>query len=446
MSARSAVGSFFAFAAKQPVSSYGRQRSLHTLPRSSVRPSQCLRGPRRFQQQQQRRAAGSFAGNARDLWSRHPLQVSLAAGAILAGTVALVYTNYMYQTYILGAFHNYPEEVAKKLRRALYYTNTDLQPQEAIKYYKQALQIAEEMEIDPFSDEIMGVKIQVAKLMEDVGQIAKAIQVLEILRRDSLEFLRQYGDREHNKTKRTRVLAKCVGMSVKLGELYGTAEIYDREMSEERLVWAVETVLKEVQRRQSIRQASNLNDEQLDEREGKWMSNSEIGASLEALATNYESKDQHYLATPLFLQALSLQPTKDCHTVILMNNLASSLAQQSPRAARAAQDYAQSRVINSAESSTPSGPVATRETMVMNARTWAQKALEVAGSMKPPERNDECDLGCAVATHNLGEFAEMLGDKAEAKKRYQEAISIGKAIGFPEGVQNGQERLKQLKA
>ena len=124
----------------------------------------------------------------------------------------------MYQTYILGAFHNYPEEVAKKLRRALYYTNTDLQPQEAIKYYKQALQIAEEMEIDPFSDEIMGVKIQVAKLMEDVGQIGKAIQVLEILRRDSLEFLRQYGDREHNKTKRTRVLAKCVGMSVKLGE------------------------------------------------------------------------------------------------------------------------------------------------------------------------------------------------------------------------------------
>ncbi|KAI7010777.1 hypothetical protein KC355_g6029, partial [Hortaea werneckii] len=232
MSARSAVGSFFAFALKQPVSSYGRQRSLHTLPRSSTRPSHCLRGPRRFQQQQQRRAAGSFAGNARDLWSRHPLQVSLAAGAILAGTVALVYTNYMYQTYILGAFHNYPEEVAKKLRRALYYTNTDLQPQEAIKYYKQALQIAEEMEIDPFSDEIMGVKIQVAKLMEDVGQIGKAIQVLEILRRDSWEFLRQYGDREHNKTKRTRVLAKCVGMSVKLGELYGTAEIYDREMSE----------------------------------------------------------------------------------------------------------------------------------------------------------------------------------------------------------------------
>ena len=82
----------------------------------------------------------------------------------------------------------------------------------------------------------------------------------------------------------------------------------------------------------------------------------------------------------------------------------------------------------------------------MNARTWAQKALEVAGSMKPPERNDECDLGCAVATHNLGEFAEMLGDMGEAKRRYQEAISIGKAIGFQEGVQNGQERLKQLKA
>lgn len=374
------------------------------------------------------------------------MQVSLAAGAILAGTVALVYTNYMYQTYILGSFHNYPEEVAKKLRRALYYTNTDLRPQEAIKYYRQALQVAEEIGMDPFSDEIMGVKIQVAKLMEDVEQTGKAIQVLEILRRDSLEFLRQYGDRPHNKTKRTRVLAKCVAISVKLGELYGTPEIYDREMAEERLVWAVETTLRESQRRQNVKASTDLNDEQLEEQEGRWMSNSEIGAALEALATNYESKDQHYLATPLFLQALSLKPTRDCHTVILMNNLASSLAQQSPRAAHAAQAYAQSRTIQSADSASAAGPVATRETMIQNARTWAQKALEVAAAIKPPERNEECDLGCAVAMHNLGEFAEMLGNPQEAKKKYEEAGSVAKAVGFQEGVENSRDRLKQLKA
>jgi hypothetical protein len=43
--------------------------------------------------------------------------------------------------------------------------------------------------------------------------------------------------------------------------------------------------------------------------------------------------------------------------------------------------------------------------------------LAVAAKIKPPERDDECDLGCAVATHNLGEFAEMDGDIAEARRK-----------------------------
>lgn len=362
-------------------------------------------------------------------------------GTILAGTFALAYANYLYKSYILKAFHNYPEEVAKKLRRALYYTNSDLQPREAIKYYKQALQVAEEIGMDPFSDEVMGVKIQVAKLMEDIGQMRKAIQVLEIVRSDSLEWAKRYGDLDHNKQKRTRVLAKCIGISVKLGELYGTAEVYDRDRAEEQLVWAVETVLKERTRRVNLGATDNLSEEQLEAQQGPWMTDSEIGAALESLAQNYEAKDQHYLATPLFLQALSLHPTKDCHAVILMNNLASSLAQQSPRAAAAAQAYAASQTLTSRPTT---GPPATRESMIQNARTWAQKALQVAAGIRPPERNEECDLGCAVATHNLGEFAEMVGEWGEARRRYGEAVGLARVIGFQEGVENSSERLRGL--
>lgn len=289
--------------------------------------------------------------------------------------------------------------------------------------------------MDAFSDEIIGVKIQVASLMERLEQYSKAIQVLEILKKDSLEWIARYGGLEDRKQQRTRVLAKCVGISVKLGELYGTPVIYNRDAAEERLVWAVETVLKEQQRRQTSGAT--------DESDGPWMSPSEVGAALEALAHNYEDKNQHYLATPLFLQALSLLPQtgNNCHSVVLMNNLASSLAQQSPRAAQAAQTYSQSRNINTA----PAGPSATRETMIDNAKTWAQKALDVAAKIGPPERDEECDVGCAVATHNLGEFAEMLQNFTEARQRYQEAISIARAIGFEEGVENSSARLRKLK-
>lgn len=108
-----------------------------------------------------------------------------------------------------------------------------------------------------------------------------------------------------------------------------------------------------------------------------------------------------------------------------MNNLSISLAQQNPPP-------------------TPGQPPPSRSALVGNARLWAQKALEVAAKIQPPERTEECDLGCAVATHNLGEFAEMDGDIAEARRRYDEARSIAKALGFQEGIRNSEMALRRL--
>lgn len=95
--------------------------------------------------------------------------------------------------------------------------------------------------------------------------------------------------------------------------------------------------------------------------------------------------------------------------------------------------------------SSPYDPPVDRAVLTSNARTWALKALETAAVIKPPDRNAECDEGCAVAMHNLGEFAEMEGDVAEARKRYVEAESLSKGIGFAEGVKMSRERLKLLK-
>nr|POF01185.1 tpr repeat-containing protein p27g11.02 [Quercus suber] len=407
-------------------------RNLHTLQRARPRVSkaiQCLHQP-----QTRSKTSRSFLAGSRQLFRQNPVTATLAALMILGGIGSLVYANILYQNYIIAAFHNYPEPVAKKLRRALYYTNTDLQPQEAIKYYKQALQLAEEMGMDPFSDEIMGVKIQVAALCERCMQIPKAIEVLEILKRDTLEWIARFGGQDHNKQKRTKVLGKCVAISVKLGELNAHPAVYDREQAESNLTWAVETTLKERSRRQAVGAT--------DESDGPWISDEESAATLEALAHNYEEKDQHYLSTPLFLQALNMQGKKDCHTVILMNNLASSLAQQSPRAAAAAQQKIASVTIQ--QSSATATPTLSRESLIENAKTWAEKALAVAAHVSPPDRSEECDVGCAVATHNLGEFAEMLGDTARAKERYVEAISLARAIGFREGVENSSARLQKL--
>ncbi|KAL9064598.1 MAG: hypothetical protein Q9161_008775 [Pseudevernia consocians] len=331
----------------------------------------------------------------------------------------LIYINFIYRTYIIGEFEAYPEPVAAKLRRALYYTNIDVQPKNALKYYRQALALADEMGLDPFSDEMLGVKIQVASFFEKIHQYQLAIDVLEKVRGDCLKWMEKLGGHEGNEGKRTRVLGKTIAISVKLGEHYANPHVGDQDAAEERLVWAVTALLREQKRRE---------DEGVKEGEGQWMSNEEIGGSLEALGHLYESRDQHFLATPLFLQALGLSPPGSCHTVVLMNNLAISLAQQNPP-----------------PSFSPNQPPVSSASHLSDARQWAEKSLALESSIKPPERTAECDEGCAVAMINLGDFAMMEGNLDEAERRYEDGKKISMGMGFQEGVAKADELLKDLK-
>lgn len=82
--------------------------------------------------------------------------------------------------------------------------------------------------------------------------------------------------------------------------------------------------------------------------------------------------------------------------------------------------------------------------MISSARAWAEKAIAVAAKITPPARNEECDVGCAVATHHLGEFAEMDGDIMEARRRFEEARALARTVGFEEGVRNAEEGLKRI--
>ena len=104
-----------------------------------------------------------------------------------------------------------------------------------------------------------------------------------------------------------------------------------------------------------------------------------------------------------------------------MNNLAVSLAHQDP------------------------SPAVSPASRVSDARRWAEKSLALESSIKPPERTEECDHGCAVATMNLGEFASMEGDLVEAERRYRDAKARSKGIGFKEGTERAEELLQELK-
>lgn len=88
---------------------------------------------------------------------------------------------------------------------------------------------------------------------------------------------------------------------------------------------------------------------------------------------------------------------------------------------------------------------APRAMLIDQARQWALKALALSSEIKRSERNEECDVGCAVATHNLGEFFEMEGRLKEARQKYDEAVNLAKSIGFADGLTNAKAGLKRVK-
>ncbi|KAL8896298.1 MAG: hypothetical protein Q9207_007774, partial [Kuettlingeria erythrocarpa] len=185
------------------------------------------------------RTTKSFRDSARDLFKQYPFSVSLASFCIITACLGLIYANYVYRSYIIGEFAAYPEPIARHLRRALFYSNHDLQPETAVKYYVKALDLANEMGLDPLSDEILGVKFQLASFLEkQVHQPRMAIDVLERVKEHCLAWEKEFGSLDRQKEKRTRVLGQVVRVSVKLGELYAAPEVMETEHAEESLVHA----------------------------------------------------------------------------------------------------------------------------------------------------------------------------------------------------------------
>jgi hypothetical protein len=198
----------------------------------------------------------------------------------LAGWCAY-YIPWYYRNVIQKPYHNFPEPVAKKLRRAIFYSRgPHLDVREANKHFRQALQLATEMGMDPFSDEIMGVKYAIAALFEEQGYHAMACDVLEIMRSDTQRWIDEFSDKHIADGDRSRVKKNMVQINLKLGQLYGCPYVNEPKDAEKRLVEAVERALGEQQRRET---------EGVEQGEGAWMTSDELGATLEGTSALLEA-------------------------------------------------------------------------------------------------------------------------------------------------------------
>ena len=225
------------------------------------------------------RSTSTFRQQFQEQFHKSPVLFPVAIGVLgLVAGICVLYVPWYYQNVILKPYRNFPEPVANKLRRALFYSRGQwLDIREANKYFRQALALADELGMDPFSDEIMGVKYTIAALFEEAGYYSLAVDVLEIMRNDCQRWVDEFSDKHWNNGNRSRVKKNMVQINLKLGQLYDTKYINEPENAEKRLVEAVESALSEKQRREK---------EGLKQGEGPWMTDEEMGGTLEGMYTS----------------------------------------------------------------------------------------------------------------------------------------------------------------
>lgn len=399
----------------------------------------------------------------------HRLAVTFIFGAIQI--------RLFYKTFYDDKWSKYPQPVANTLRRAIYNTTISPDPDLALKYYKKAMAETQQIGMDPFSDEVLGIRIMVAFWLEKINNYPQSAEVLEAVLRDCMEWVNimeqqakeknvDEGGRlkdltplaqrlvwtpspqvvEHaqaanggkgidlpNETlwkRRERLLAKAVSISVKLGELYADEHVLDPENSHKHLVWSVETTLKEFKRRK---------DEGPKPGEESWLTPAEVGASMESLGRDYERKSQFHLAIPLFFQALRNCDTP-CHRAVIMNNLSACFAQHPIYSPATGGSPETESLKDLFASSMPN----TRSDCLDAAANWARNALSHAKDVKGDARTPECDEACAVALCNWGDVAAMQGKTDLARKKYEQCIELSAKLDFPQGVKQAQEGLKKL--
>jgi hypothetical protein len=126
-------------------------------------------------------------------------------------------------------------------------------------------------------------------------------------------------------------------------------------------------------------------------------------------------------------------------TAIVVNNLAVSFAQHPPLPVLTAP-------LESGSKATPdlSATQSTRGEHLQAALNWALNAYTHAKAVSGEERTAECDEACAVALCNMGDTLAMLGQPAEARRRFEQCIEMSKAIDFPAGVSGAQSGLERV--
>ncbi|OJD19665.1 hypothetical protein AJ78_00397 [Emergomyces pasteurianus Ep9510] len=399
------------------------------------------------------------------IWQTNPIGFPLTVLFVAVNAGLLIYIIYDRVTRVDPYLNRFPPEVAAPLRKALHHSEIRPDPILALQMFREALVVAEHLRMHPFSDEVLGIRIAAAEMLEKNGLVKASIDMLEKALADCKEWVangrrrqmiidkqraykapvepvdpltaeaeKQAREKEEEEAKlRDQVMKKVIGIKIKLADLYSSNSVQDMDKAENSLIGAVTESAGEVRRRRELNLpvSRDTGDD--------YVNLTEIAASCNDLADLYVKKGKNHLAATLYMQSLGLIKEEEgqsttCAQVVLLNNISSQMAEEAQKAIRKS-------VPIQREDGHPVSP----PDLLDAAAQWAKKALDVAEHIKPPVRNEQCDQSCQVALYNLGEIAQMQKKFTEARKYYEQARELATQLHFEEGTEIVDEAIKRLK-
>ncbi|KIW62905.1 hypothetical protein PV04_09794 [Phialophora macrospora] len=305
----------------------------------------------------------------------------------------------------------YPPAVEDQLRLALHYTHISPDPETASKYFMQAIKKAEEVGMDPYSKETVGIRVRFSQMLEEFGHAKAAIEILDGIIGDLRQKLDELDQAHALRTDapppssseaadfRANMIKGIVKLKIKISSLYESDYLQNPSMAKQVLSDAVGMVVKETKNPQQ-----GLTDDN-----GAGLTTGEIAAMLSQMGDLYATSGEEENAVQLYM--LTLQPlrascngTRSCKEVQVLSNIASAMdmALKKPNP-----------VIN--------GKPATKESLAAARRAalrWADQAIATGDAVRPEDRDEICAAASLSAQMTRADLLVDNGEKAKAKEAF----------------------------
>lgn len=359
-----------------------------------------------------------------DARTQHPIMfpfLLIAATGMVSLLTMMAYDEYKRENTQLTP---YPLPVEQRLRLALHYTHISPDPETASGYFVDALKKAEELGMDPYSKEFVGIRIRFSEMLETFGHMRAAIEILNDVTKD---FEQRLADLDERKTPavntlpvqpasgeesdtpidiRKHLIKTIIQAKVKLSSMWESEYMQDTNMAKQTLSDAVGLIVKETK------------DPQINgftEENNAGMTTGEIASILSQMGDLYATTGEEANAVQVYMLALqplraSCNGSKSCKEVQVLSNIASTMdvALKNPNAK-----------VNG-KPITKASAAAARKAILR----WADQAIGTAESVKPEDRDSICELALLSAQMTRADILLDSGEKVKSREAFSSLLPI----------------------